>query len=192
MPEFVRGSYEESNAYEDRMPHLTLERPSSTEYAPYQAGYVASVPQGDIFEIMARQGTAFPEFLRSIGEARGDYRYAPDKWTIKEMIGHVNDTERVFSYRALRFARGDETPLASFEQDQYVPMGNFGARTLASLADEFAHLRAATLDLYYHLDADALARKGTASGFVVSVRAMAFVIVGHVAHHERVLRESYL
>jgi hypothetical protein len=174
------------------MPHVTLERPPASEYAPYQAGYVASVPDGDIFEILSRQGTEFPEFVRSLGEARGTYRYAPDKWTIKEMMGHVNDTERVFTYRALRFARGDETPLASFEQDQYVPTGNFNARTLASLADEFAHLRAATLDLYYHLDPEALARRGSASGFVVSVRAMAYVIAGHVAHHERILRERYL
>lgn len=174
------------------MPHVTLERPPASEYAPYQAGYVASVPEGDIFEILSRQGAQFPEFLRSMGETRGVHRYAPDKWTVKEMIGHVNDTERVFAYRALRFARGDETPLASFEQDEYVPRGNFNTRTLASLADEFAHLRATTLDLYYHLDADALARRGSASGFVVSVRAMAYVIAGHVAHHERVLREKYL
>ena len=173
------------------MPHVTLERPPASEYAPYQAGYVAAVPDGDIFEILARQGTEFPRFLQSVGEARGNHRYAPDKWTIKEMIGHVNDTERVFAYRALRFARDDETPLASFEQDLYVPKGNFNARTLSSLADEFAHLRAATLDLYSHLDADALARRGSASGFVVSVRAMAFVIAGHVAHHERMLRERY-
>jgi hypothetical protein len=174
------------------MPHMTLERPPASEYAPYQAGYVASVPDGDIFEILSRQGAEFPDLIHSIGESRGNHRYAPDKWTIKEMIGHVNDTERVFAYRAMRFARGDETPLPSFEQDEYVPMGNFAARTLGSLADEFAHLRAATLDLYYHLDADALARRGSASGFIVSVRAMAYVIAGHVAHHERILREKYL
>jgi hypothetical protein len=174
------------------MPHVTLERPPATEYAPFHAGYVASVPDGDIFEILSRQRTDFPEFVLGLGEARGDYRYSPDKWTIKEVIGHVNDAERVFSYRALRFARGDETPLASFEQDAYVPKGNFGARTLASLTDEFAHLRAATLDLYFHLDADALARRGTASGSVATVRAMAYVIAGHVAHHERILRERYL
>jgi hypothetical protein len=174
------------------MPHVTLERPPASEYAPYQAGYVASVPEGDIFEILSRQGSEFPKFVRSFGEGRGNHRYAPDKWMVKEVIGHVNDTERVFAYRALRFARADTTPLASFEQDQYVPMGNFGARTLASLADEFAHLRAATLDLYYHLDPDALVRRGSASGFVVSVRAMAYVIAGHVAHHEQILRERYL
>ena len=174
------------------MTHVTVERPPASEYAPYQAGYVASVPDGDIFEILSRQGAEFPAFLHSLGEARGNHRYAPDKWTVKEVIGHVNDTERVFSYRALRFARADETPLASFEQDRYVPTGNFGARTLASLADEFGHLRAGTLDLYFHLDEDALARRGTASGFVVSVRAMAWVIAGHLAHHERMLRERYL
>lgn len=174
------------------MPHVMLERPPASEYAPYQAAYVASVPDGDIFEILSRQRIEFPEFLRSFGESRGGHRYAPGKWSIKEMIGHVNDTERVFAYRALRFARGDESPLPSFEQDDYVRTGNFDARTLASLADEFSHLRAGTLDLYYHLDADAFARQGTASGFVVSVRAMAFVIAGHVAHHERVLRERYL
>lgn len=174
------------------MPHVALERPPATEYAPYQAGYVAGVPDGDIFEILSRQRVEFPEFLRSFGEARGGYRYAPGKWSIKEMVGHVNDTERVFAYRALRFARGDETPLPSFEQDDYVRTANFDARSVASLADEFSHLRAGTLDLYYHLNADALGRRGTASGFVVSVRAMAFVIAGHVAHHDRVLRERYL
>ena len=174
------------------MPHVALERPPATEYAPYHAGYIAGVPDGDIFEILSRQCVKFPEFLRFFGEARGGYRYAPGKWSIKEMVGHVNDTERVFAYRALRFARGDETPLPSFEGDDYVRTGNFDARTLASLADEFSHLRAGTLDLYYHLDADALSRSGTASGFVVSVRAMAFVIAGHVAHHDRVLREKYL
>ena len=174
------------------MPHLTLDRPPATEYAPFHAGYVASVPEGDIFEILSRQGTEFPAFLHGLGEARGDYRYAPEKWTVKEVIGHVNDAERIFSVRALRFARGDETPLASFEQNEYVPKGNFGARTLASLADEFGHLRAATLDLFFHLDVDALARRGTASGFNVTVRAMAYVIAGHVAHHERVLRERYM
>ncbi|MDQ4080372.1 MAG: DinB family protein [Gemmatimonadota bacterium] len=174
------------------MPHVTLERPPTNEYAPYQAGYVAIVPEGDILEILSRQRIEFPEFLRSFGEARGGHRYAAGKWSIKEMIGHVNDTERVFAYRTLRFARGDETPLPSFEQEDYVRTGNFDARTLVSLADEFSHLRAGTLDLFYHLDADALARRGTASGFVVSVRAMAFVIAGHVAHHERVLREKYL
>ena len=174
------------------MTNVTVERPPASEYAPYQAGYVAAVPDGDVLEVLARQGVEFPKLLESIGESRGSYRYAPDKWTIKEMIGHVNDTERVFAYRALRFARGDETPLASFEQDLYVPTGNFNARSLASLADEFAHLRAATLDLYRYLDAEALARRGSASGFIVSVRAMAFVIAGHVAHHERVLREKYL
>jgi hypothetical protein len=174
------------------MPHVALERPPANEYAPFHADYVAAVPEGDIFEILARQRVEFPRFLQSIGEARGAHRYAPDKWSVKEVVGHVNDAERVFSYRALRFARGDETPLPSFEQEAYVPKGNFDARTLASLADEFAHLRAATLDLFFHLDADALARRGVASGAVVSVRAMAFVIAGHVVHHERGLRERYL
>ena len=174
------------------MPHLTLERPPATEYAPFHADYVTAVPGGDIFEILARQHTAFPEFLQAIGEGRASHRYAADKWSVKEVVGHINDAERVFSYRALRFARGDETPLASFEQEAYVPRGNFDARTLASLADEFSHLRAATLDLFFHLDEDAFARRGVASGAVVSVRAMAFVIAGHVLHHERVLRERYL
>lgn len=174
------------------MPHVILERPPSGEYAPYQAGYVASVPEGDIFEILSRQMETFPAFLRSFGEAGGDHRYAPGKWSVKELVGHINDSERVFAYRALRFARGDETPLPSFEQDDYVPRGSFDSRTLESLASEFAHIRAATLDLFYPLDPDALARRGSASGFVVSVRAMAFVIAGHVAHHESVLRERYL
>jgi hypothetical protein len=173
------------------MPHVTLERPPASEYAPYQAGYVASVPDGDIFEILARQAESFPAFLRSFGEDRGNHRYAPGKWTVKELVGHINDSERVFAYRALRFARGDATPLPSFEQDDYVSSGNFNARSLDSLATEFAHLRATTLDLYYHLDEDAFARRGTASGFVVTVRAMAFVLAGHVAHHEGLLRERY-
>ena len=169
-----------------------LPRPGAGEYGEFYAGYVAEMPDGDVLAALERQGEETFALFSALPEERGGYRYAPGKWAIKDLVTHLADAERVFAYRALLFARGDETPLASFEQDQYVPTGNFNARTLTSLADEFAHVRATTLDLYTYLDPEALGRRGSASGFVVSVRAMAFVIAGHVAHHERVLREKYL
>jgi hypothetical protein len=170
----------------------TAVRPAADEYAPYYGSYVRLVPDGPIVETLRNQISETMATLNALPEAKGDHRYQPDKWSIKEVLGHVIDGERIFSYRALRFARRDETPLPGFEQNLYVPAAAFGRRTLRSLLDEFGAVREATVHLYRHLDEEALSRSGIASENRMSVRALAWVIAGHERHHLRVLRERYL
>ena len=130
--------------------------------------------------------------LRRIPEDRGDYRYGRGKWSVKEVLGHVIDAERIFTYRALRFARGDSKPLHSFDQELYVGTGAFGHRQIADLAEEFSHVRAATVLLFGTLDEDAWRRSGIASENPVTVRALAYITAGHELHHRRILEERYL
>lgn len=167
-------------------------RPDAGEYAPYYEKYVSLVPAGDVVEILEGQMAETRALLRGLSEEQGASRYEPGKWSVKELVGHLVDGERVFAYRALRFARGDRTPLPGFEQDDYVAGGNFDARTLADLTDELEQVRRATLALLRPLDAEAWRRRGTASDNEVSVRALAHIIAGHELHHLRILRERYL
>lgn len=168
-------------------------RPEAGEYAPYYEKYIALVPpERDITETLARQLDDVLALLRTITEEQAGSRYAADKWSIKELVGHVIDTERVFSYRALRIARGDHTPLEGFDQDDYVRAAGFDARTLDSLASEFETVRVAALSLLGSLDAEAWAQRGTANNNEVTVRAIAHIIAGHAAHHFNILRERYL
>ena len=169
-----------------------VDRPGADEYAPYYAGYVARVTPGDLVTALATQLATTLELFGAVPEERGDYRYAPDKWSIKEVAGHLCDIERIMSYRLLRVARGDATPLPGFEQNDYVPAGAFDRRTLRSLTDELRHLRAATVDLVRSLDEAALARRGTANGLPVTARALVYIIAGHELHHVEVLRTRYL
>ena len=166
-------------------------RPDATEYAAYYEKYVSLV-EGDVLETLARQGAETASLLASIPEDAAGSRYEPGKWSVKELVGHVIDGERIFAYRALRFARGDQTPLEGFDQDPYVASGNFDARTLTSLAEELTHVRASTLALLRSLGPEAWARRGTASDNEVTVRALAYITAGHEAHHVRILRERYL
>ena len=170
----------------------TAVRPAPDEYAPYYGRYVKLVPDGPIVETLRSQIGETLAILGALPEAKGDHRYEPDKWSVKEVLGHLIDGERIFSYRALRFARRDETPLPGFEQDDYVPAASFGRRTLRSLLDEFRAVREATVHLYQHFDEEALSRSGIASETRMSVRALAWVIAGHERHHLGVLRERYL
>lgn len=165
--------------------------PTPDEYSPFYAGYVALVPEGGIIAHLERQATEFGRLLESIPEDRGDHAYAPGKWTIKEVVGHLADAERVFAYRALRFARGDATPLAPFDEDAYVPPAAFGARTLADLGAEFQAARLATIALLRGLPAEAWTRRGIASGHEISVRALAWITAGHELHHRKILNERY-
>lgn len=167
-------------------------RPAAGDFAPYYAGYIAAVPEGDLLEILVAQGGELGKLVRSLPEERKLHRYAPGKWTIAESLLHVADAERVFAYRALRVGRGDETPLPGFDQDAFVVTSNADARTLPSLAEELAAVRSATLTLLRSFDARALARRGTASGNPVTGLALACIIAGHEAHHLRILRERYL
>ena len=140
-----------------------IPRPQADEYAPYYGNYIGRVPDGDLLAQLSTQLGETLKLIQAIPEARGTHRYAPGKWSIKEVIGHVSDTERIMSYRALRIGRGDATPLPGYEQDDYVPAGGFDARTLADLALELAAVRQATIHLFRHFDAEALTRRGTAS-----------------------------
>lgn len=171
---------------------VTTMRPGADEYSPYYERYVSKVPDGEITTVLAQQIEATLELLRGIPESKGSHRYEPGKWTLRESIGHVIDSERIFSCRALRIARGDTTPLPGFEQDDYVPTSGAERRTIGDLADELEHVRRATLDLYRHLDDEALARRGTASGATITPRALAYIIAGHERHHVMILRERYL
>lgn len=167
-------------------------RPAANECAEFYRGYIATAPEGDIRDTLAWSLDQTLGLLQKIPADREDFAYAAGKWTVKEVVGHIADAERVFAYRALRFGRGDETPLASFEQDDYVRRGRFGARTLADLAAEFEHLRRANLLLFLGFEPEALFRKGVASGREISVRALLWIMAGHELHHGNILRERYL
>lgn len=167
-------------------------RPESSEYPPYAEGYISRVPNGDIVGILSQQLEETLALIRSIPDARHDWRYAEGKWSVKELIGHVIDSERIFAYRALRFGRGDSTELSGFEQDDYVRGGGFGQRSLSGLAEEYGHVRRATISLLANLDDEAWSRRGSANNNEVSVRALAFIIAGHERHHVEILRTRYL
>jgi len=168
-----------------------ITRPQSDEYAPYYEKYVSLIPGDDIIGTLEAQRAQMAALLAARSERDGNFRYAPDKWTVKEIVGHICDAERVFSYRLMRVARADTTPLASFEQDNYVRTGAFGDRTLADLASELAAVRASTLALVRSLPSEAWTRLGTASNNPVSARALAYIIAGHELHHKKILEEKY-
>ncbi|MGH9972236.1 MAG: DinB family protein [Pyrinomonadaceae bacterium] len=167
-------------------------KPESTEYLPYYGRYISLVSEGDILTVLSKQAEETLALLGSIPESRADFRYAPDKWSIKELLGHVIDTERIFAYRALRFARNDQTPLPGYEQDDYVRNASFDGYPLAELAAEFQIVRESSLSLFKHLDKGAWVRQGKANDSDVSVRALAYIIAGHELHHRDILRSRYL
>ncbi|MGK2960848.1 MAG: DinB family protein [Gemmatimonadaceae bacterium] len=167
-------------------------KPADDEFAPFYAGYVKRAPDGDVVETMDLQLDETLTLLRSLPESMGDHTYAPGKWSIREIIGHLSDAERVFSYRALRFSRGDTAPVEGFDEDMYVANAAFGRRTLDDLLGEFEHLRRSSIHLFGGLTRGAFSMRGTASGKEITVRALAFVLPGHEAHHLDVLRTRYL
>jgi hypothetical protein len=166
-------------------------RPEVGEYAPYYEKYVALVTGNDIVAILEAQRLQMIQLFAARSERDGNFRYAADKWTVKEVLGHVSDTERIFAYRALRIARGDQTPLSGFEQDDYVREGSFGDRSLSDLAEEFAHVRNATVALFRSMGKEVWLRRGVANKNEVSARALGFIVAGHELHHRRILEERY-
>jgi hypothetical protein len=171
---------------------ITVQRPGADEYAPALADYVARVADNEvIMAVLTSQLDQVAARLGSIPEARGDYRYAPGKWSIKELVGHLSDAERIFAYRALCIGRGDPTPLASFDEEAYVPEMRAGERALADLAGEWSDVRRATIALFRNLPASAWGRRGIANDQPISVRAIAYAIAGHVRHHLEVLDARY-
>jgi DinB family protein len=166
-------------------------RPEAGEYAPYYEKYVSLILEDDILAVLERPSQSIAGFLATRTEADGDFRYAPGKWSVKEVLGHVIDSERVFTYRALRIARNDRTPMEGFEQDDYVKFGPFAHRSLAALVEEFKYVRLATLSLFRGLDEAAWVRRGIANKNEVSVRGIAYIIAGHELHHQKILQEKY-
>ena len=172
-------------------PILTIARPQAGEYAPYYDRYISLVRSEDILNTLDEQRRQTMTLLCGRDDEDGDFRYAPGKWSAKEVLGHVCDSERVFAYRALRIARADATPLAGFEQDDYVRNGPFAQRPLADLVEDFIAVRRATLSLLRNLDEAAWTHRGVANKNEVTVRALAYIIAGHELHHRGILEERY-
>ena len=169
-----------------------MRRPEPSEYAPYYGRYIERVPDGPIVDILRTQVRGTLELLRALPEAKGAHSYAPGKWSIKQVVGHVIDAERVFGYRALRFGRSDATQLPGFEQGDYARAGGFAARSLRHLTEELEAVRRATVLLYEGFGEEDWSRKGIASANPVTVRALAYIIAGHELHHVKILKEQYL
>ncbi len=168
------------------------DRPAADEHRPYFTKYIALVEDGELPAILTAQSARFRPLYEGIGEEQSLTRYAPDKWSLRQLLGHVIDTERMFTFRAFAFSRSEPSPLFSFEQDNYVKAVDFDARSWRSLVDEFAAVRAATIALYAGMTPDLLLRRGIASDATLSVRAAGYIIAGHEAHHARAINEQYL
>jgi DinB superfamily len=170
---------------------MTRSRPVAGDYAPYAEQYVVLVSGDDILGALGNQLKQTTTLFSGRSERDGNFRYAPGKWTVKEVVGHVADTERIFAYRAMRFARGDQTPLSGFEQDDYVRGARFTERRLADVVEEYADVRRANVDLFRSLDDEAWRRRGVANNSPVTVLALAYIIAGHELHHRKIIEERY-
>jgi hypothetical protein len=169
-----------------------VSRPTPDEYAPYYETYVTAAGGGDPLDALAAQETELAAMLDGLSPEESTFRYAPGKWSIREVVGHVVDAERVFAYRALRFGRADETPLPGFDQNDWARTTNADARPLGEHIAEFRAVRAATLALFRGMPDEAFDRGGVASDNRVTVRALLYIMVGHAAHHIGILRDRYL
>jgi hypothetical protein len=166
-------------------------RPVAGEYAEHYEKYVSLIQSTDIVSVLEGHLRQTIAMFSGRSEREGDFRYAPGKWSVKEILSHVADAERIFSCRALRIARGDQTPLPGFEQDDYVRTAHAGHRKLADIVEEFADVRRASISLFRSLGSEAWLCRGVASNHEVSVRALAYITAGHELHHRRVLEERY-
>lgn len=167
-------------------------RPGAEEYPAFYQGYVQAAPGNDLLGSLAHRDAGFSGLIGVVDEARSEHRYAPGKWTIKEVVQHVVDAERVFAYRALRFARNDNTALPGFDENAYTPASEAGLRGFHELLAESERLRASSIDLFRSFAPAMLMRRGTASGKIISVGALGWVIAGHAAHHLSIIHQRYL
>ena len=167
-------------------------RPEANEFASYYEKYISQVLEDDAIVALEAELNAALTFFREIDEQHSKIAYAEGKWTIREVLGHIVDTERVMSYRAMRFARNDQTPLQGFEQDDYIKGATFNSTSLGDLLREFEHLRRANILMFRNLPKEAWSRRGIANGKEVSVRALAFIVAGHEKHHRKIVKERYL
>ncbi|MCY9666571.1 DinB family protein [Paenibacillus alginolyticus] len=168
-----------------------LQRPDSEEYSPYFTGYINQVPEGDYLSILHSQLDAIVDLFSPINNEQGLYRYEPGKWSLKEVLGHITDTERIMSYRMLRIARGDTTNLPGFDQDLYITNTSFDELSMEDLLNDFKAVRQATFTLLKTISEAAWLRKGIANNNEISARALAFVIAGHAQHHLGVIQQKY-
>ncbi len=174
------------------MENLRISRPEIDEFDSYYERYVSLVAGGDIISALARQVSETRNLLAEIGAEKANFRYAEGKWSVKELVGHMIDTERIFAYRALRIARGDKTPIEGYEQDDYIKNAEFAKCNLADLAKEFALVRKSNVSMFKNLSETAWHRRGTANGKEVSVRALAYISAGHEVYHAGILKDRYL
>ncbi len=169
-----------------------MPRPQPTDYAAYYDTYVSKIQGDSVAEIISKYAEPLEQFYLSLPEHKADHAYAENKWTVKELLQHIIDAERIFSYRALRIARKDQTPLPGFDENTYTPASKASKRSLQSLKDEFIVVRKATDTLLKTFDEEQLSQKGTASNQPVTANAIAFIIYGHMIHHKQILEERYL
>ncbi|WP_409344311.1 DinB family protein [Paenibacillus sp. MBLB4367] len=167
-------------------------RPAREEYAPYYDTYIRLVPEGDITDMLSRQLETISGFFAALPEDRALFRYAPGKWSLKEVLGHITDTERIMGYRLLRIARGDKTPLAGYDENDYVNGASFDSSPLTGLIEDYTAVRRSTLTLLRGLQEEAWSRMGVANNSELSARALAYIIAGHELHHLNVVKERYL
>jgi hypothetical protein len=170
---------------------IAISRPEPDEAAPSYHGYIAKVPEGDLLDQLTRQIREVEQLLQNVSDQEALARYAADKWSVKEVLGHLCDVERIFTYRLLRIGRGDATQLPGFDEKAYVPAGKFDQRPLSTLLSEFRAVRLSTIALIGGFPGDAWSRWGEANETPITARAIAYIIVGHVAHHLGVLRNRY-
>lgn len=174
------------------MPSPSLTRPDPSEYTTYAERYISLVPDGAIGETLARQFEEYLPIYRGISEEKGAYRYAPGKWSLKQVLGHVIDTERILGFRGLAASRGEKKPIPGFEQDDYVAAVNFDGRTVSDLIDEFVAVRAASVRLFEHMTDEMLMRRAIANNNEISARAAGYFIAGHERYHIKHMKEHYL
>jgi uncharacterized damage-inducible protein DinB len=170
---------------------LTISRPQPGEYSPNYERYIAKLQDEDILAILEQQRRQMLILLSSRSEAEGDLCYAPGKWSVKQVVGHICDSERVFAYRALTISRGDKTLLPGFDENSWAEHAPWAHRHMEDLIEEYIAVRRATVSLFRNLDEAAWDRRGSANGHVVTVRALAYIIAGHELHHRTMLEERY-
>lgn len=167
-------------------------KPDKSEYASYYETYFSEIPEGNILELYEKQINEVKEFFCGISSSKLNFRYAKGKWTVKEILGHIIDTERIFAVRALCFSRNESQSLPGFDENEYVGNSNFGDQTMASLLNQFELGRKSALEMFRSFNDEMWLRKGTASNNIMSVRAVPFIIAGHASHHIRMIKERYL
>jgi hypothetical protein len=167
-------------------------KPTTEETPEFYRPYINALAEGELISTLEHSLEELMRTLSGLDESKGALKYAEDKWTIKELIVHLLDSERVFAYRALRFSRNDKTDLPGFEQNDYVPNSEANRQSLGDLLDHFRRLRASNIDLFSSFSEDQLSRTGTANGYPISVNTIGYILAGHQMHHLKIIRERYL